>query len=313
MKEPVWEVSPGALAALINGGQFVDADLITITLAGGNGILRFTSADVNVTYPSGPTWDSRGVRLDPETGRQRGHWTRGLDLDQWVAIVMPRLSDPVTGAAFPDQINGVPWIQGARQGALDAADFQVDRAYLAAWPQPYQATVTPVGILTIFAGRVAEVDTTDVRAIINVNDYRELLTLQMPRNLFQAGCRHTLFGAGCGLTAGDFDVAGTAIGGTTRASIKSAPLVAPGSGTFMLGRIRFLTGANAGFSRTITQWSPSAAGTFGVLNPFPYEIIAGDTFAAYPGCDKSQAACTAFGNLVNFGGAPFIPAPETAI
>jgi hypothetical protein len=40
----------------------------------------------------------------------------------------------------------------------------------------------------------------------------------------------------------------------------------------------------------------------------------GDTFTAYPGCDKTQNTCTSkFNNLVNFGGFPYVPVPEAAI
>jgi hypothetical protein len=39
----------------------------------------------------------------------------------------------------------------------------------------------------------------------------------------------------------------------------------------------------------------------------------GDTFIAYPGCDKTQSTCSGkFSNLVNFGGSPYIPVPETS-
>lgn len=312
MKTAASEVSPGALAALINTGQFVYATLYTITLAGGAGTLRFTGADMDILVGA-TTWDSRGVRVDPDGSRQKASWKRGLDMDTWLVVVLPRLVDPVTLATFPDLIGSMPWAQAARQGALSGADVQVDRAYFASWPQPYQAVASPVGTLTIFAGVVAEVDVSDTAVAITVNDYRKLLGKQMPAALYQAGCKWTLYDTGCTLIETNFDTFGTLIGGSTRSVLQSAPLVALGSGTFQLGKIKMTSGPNSNFTRTVIRWSASAPGTFNLLNPLPYDVTAGQTFTAFAGCDKTQAACTAFGNLANFRGTPFIPSPELAI
>lgn len=310
MKTPVWEQSAGALVALINTGQFVYAHIYTVTLAGGAGVLRFTDADLNITDTTN-TWDSRGIRVDLETSRTLAHWKRGLDVDTWLLALLPRVVDEITGAAFPDKINGVPYVQAVAGGAFDGADIVVDRAYFSAWPQPYQLTNTPVGILRIFVGLPAEIDLTDTQIIVTINDYRDLLNTKMPRNVFQAGCGHTLYDSGCTLVAATFAKNGTAIGGTTRKSIKSVPIVPGGSGTFVLGKLTMTSGLNATFSRTVKQWS--SAGGFDLLNPFPFDVVAGDTFQAFPGCDKTQATCNAFANILNYGGEPFIPAAETAM
>lgn len=307
MKEPIWEQSAGALADLINTGSFVYANLYTITLADGAGVIRLAAADFNITDTTN-TWDSRSVRVDANDTRATGHWRRGLDVDTWLATFMPRVVDPVTGALFPDQINGTPWNAAARQGALDGADIQVDRAYFAAWPTPYRAIGTPVGIITIFAGQAAEVDVSDAKVIVTINDYRYLLGTKMPRFVYQASCRHTLYDAGCTLNPASFGVATMAIGGTTRAVLKSNVAAPPGSGTYTLGKVKMTSGQNSGFSRTVTQWVP---GSFLLLNPFPFEVLPGDTFTAYAGCDRTMATCTAFANLVNFGGEPFIPDSST--
>lgn len=312
MKEAIWETSPGALADLINGGSFVYCHLYTLGLAAGAGAIRITDADLSVTNGV-YTWDGRGVRIDRERSRTLAHWKRGLDVDNWLLVVLPRTTDEVTGDAFPDAINGVPWVQAARQGALDGADVQVDRAYFEAWPSTYQLVAEPVGILTMFAGTPAEVDCGDNLVAVTLNDYRELLNIKMPRHVYQAGCRHTLFDAGCTLGSGAFAVAGTAIGGTTRSVIQAAPMGAPGSGTFQLGKLQMVSGLNSGFSRTIMTWSSSAPGQFTLLNPLPFDVMSGDQFVAYPGCDKTVDTCTLFGNIDNYGGQPGIPQAETAI
>lgn len=308
MKTPIYETEPGALATLLNGRQFVQCQLHTVVLAGGLGTLRFTDADVDVSF-GGNTWSSGGVHVDQEASRQSAHWKKGLDVDNWLVVILPRAVDPFTGEAYPDKIGAVPWSQAARGGALFGADWQVDRAYLAAWPNPPQ-TVSPVGVLTIFAGQPAEVDVGDLVVAVTLEDYRGLLTTKIPLNVYQAGCRHTLFDAGCGLSAAAFAANGSCLGGSTSAAIKSSLPAPAGSGTYQLGKIVMTGGLNAGFSRFVRSWEP---GSFSLLRPLPFPVVPGDTFTAYPGCNKDIASCTAFSNLVNYGGEPFIPAAETAL
>lgn len=63
----------------------------------------------------------------------------------------------------------------------------------------------------------------------------------------------------------------------------------------------------------VTAARASGAGTIVLAQPLPYPPAAGDAFVAYPGCDKSQRTCQMkFDNLRNFGGFPYVPAPETA-
>lgn len=311
-----------ALVALFNnfiaglGGMHV-ARLYTITMAGG-GQIRFTDADFDIKGNStsalvnGFTYSSGGVRVDQSASKTQAHFKVGTDTDSWTLVLMPRPFDLVTGAAFPDTIGGVPWIQAAQGGALDAADFQVDEAYFSAvpkWPVP-PAGVSPVGCRTIFAGTVGEVDTTNTVAVLTVNDYRSLFTIQMPLHFYQAQCRHTLFDNGCQLSAASFAINGSAAAGSTQAKIVGAGLPRPqGSGTYALGRLVMTSGLNNTYQRTIKSWDGSF--TLSLLNPLPFAVSPGDTFTVYPGCDKLFTTCGAFGNQINYGGQPFIPPPET--
>jgi len=288
---------------------FVYATCYTITLFDGSTTLRFTDANVDVLYSS-VTYSSKGVQVDSRGSKAQAHWKRGLDVDQWVVVVAPRNVDPVSGAAYPDTILGQPWIAAARQGALDAADVQIDRAYFAAWPQPYVPVVTPVGLITVFAGRIAEVDTSDSVVVLTINDYRELLSQKMPRNVFLSQCRHTLYDAGCTLVPASFKISFTCLAGSGQNSLMAAATAPPGSATFTLGKITMTSGANSGFSRTVQQWS---AGTFRLLNPLPFAVNVGDTFDAFAGCNKLLSTCNLFANQANFGGEPYIPQAETAV
>ncbi len=298
------------LETLLESGEFAQCELYSITLFSGD-VLRLTNAQVDVAW-DGNLYSSRGARVDKEGSRSTAHWKIGLDVDTWTFIVMPRLRDEITGEAYPDKINGTPWVAAARSGALAGAEVLVERAYFDQAPTfPLPATgAVPVGVLTLFVGLVGEVDPTDTMVTVNVLDYRSLLSTHLPRNFFRASCRHTLFDAGCGLVASAFKTTGVVGAGSSGASLISTIGAPPGSGTYALGRVVMTSGLNNTFSRTVRSWNGV---TLGLLMPFPYPMTAGDTFDAYPGCDKSRAQCVAFGNEVNYGGQPFIPAPETAI
>lgn len=320
-----------ALIGLFNNfitgiGGFHVARLYTITCFGGLQI-RFTDADfdINASVTIGNVvqpfarYSSGGIGVDQKESKTQAHFKVGTDTDTWVLVVMPRPVDLVTGASFPDTIGSVPWLQAASGGALDAADFQVDEAYfssLPTWPIGPNG-VNPVGCRTIFAGTVAEVDTTNTIAVLTVNDYRSLFTLQMPLNFYQAQCRHTLFNVGCNasgnMNAASFGINGQALVGSTKSVIIGSGLPAPlGSGTYTLGRIVFTGGLNATFQRTIKSWDGSF--TMALLNPLPFAVGPGDLFTVFPGCDKTFATCQRFQPptaFTSFGGQPNIPPPET--
>lgn len=316
---------PPALADLYAAGPqtlFVWR-LYTITLFGG-GVLRFADSDFDIlgvspsTVVNGFVYPSSTVRIDAKQSKTQAHWKVGLDVDQYTLVMMPRPFDLVTGAAFPDQIGNVPWLQAASGGALDGADFQVDEAYfgsLPLWPMP-PGGAAPVGCKTIFRGVIAEVDVTNSVAVLTVNDYRYLFSISMPLHFFTAQCRHMLFDPGCNadgnMTPANFVRTGVVGAGSTQASIIGVRLAAPpsnpGSGTYALGRIVMTSGLNNTFARTITAWD--GANTLSLINPMPFAVAAGDTFAIYPGCNKLFTTCGAFANSQNFGGFPFIPPPE---
>lgn len=315
MKPAKYETSAGALAAYLaskpQAASF--ADLYTFDLVGdynGGAPLLYATSDVDVVVPYGSpiTYSSRAIYFDQLTNKAYGHWKVGLDTDTWQVIAAPS-----PNAA----IGSVPWLQALRAGVLDGATVAVDRAFFdtRSGGMPQGATsISPLGVVNVFTGRVAEVDLGRSNAVISINSHLELLDVNMPRNLYQAACRWALFSTGCTLTAAAFAVNGTiastVAGGTNPISVTvSTP---GGSGTYALGRIVMTSGLNAGYSRQIVSWTQGSPASLKLRAPFPFTLTSGDTFTAYPGCDKQFGTCGAFNNTLHFGGMPFIPAPETA-
>lgn len=318
---PVAPYTINDVIALIDGGQFLDVDLYTIALASG-GVIRLTTASVDITDGVN-TWSSRGPHVDIERSKAVAHWKTGLDSDTWVVTFLVPPTDVVTGADFPDRIGNVPWVQAANSGVFDDADVQVDRAYFAVGDLRYPFNGIKAkfrGRLTIFAGAVSITDTATAMVVMTIGDYRERLTIGMPRHSYQAGCRHTLFDVACNNAGSNprasFKVNGVVGAGSTQAIIVAPALAAPGaSGTYVLGTIIMKSGLNTGFQRTVTDWDHV---NLPLLWPLPFDVVAGDTFEAYPGCDFQFTTCGKFGlapngNQDNFGGQPDIPDPATAL
>ncbi|HUK60236.1 MAG TPA: DUF2163 domain-containing protein [Stellaceae bacterium] len=312
MKTPWYEVSAGATAALLATRAFVDVDCYTFRLAGAFGgvsELFYSAGPVDVSA-AGTLWTARGPTFDQAKAKARAHYKAGLDVDTWQVVVAPRLVDPLSGTPFPDAIGSQPWLAAAQAGALDNAEVQVDRAVAAAWPAP-GAALAPTGMVTVFYGTVGELDVGRSQAVITIYSHLKKLTNLLPRNLFQAGCVHTLFDQGCTLAAADFAMNGTVASSGPAANQFGSSIAAPaGSGNYALGRVVMTSGASEGYARTVRSWS---GGIFTLIAPFPFGISTGDSFTAYPGCDKSFGTCALFQNTANFGGCLSIPAPETAV
>lgn len=305
------KAASSALRTLIESGDFDAWECYTFALKGG-GTLLMSGAPFAIRSGA-TTWSGTGPITQENGGSSsasRAHWKVGTDVDTWQLTVAPRKIDSVTGAANPDKIGDQPFLAGARAGLLDAADTTIQRAYFDPatfiYPPPV-AGAAPIGFLTIFRGSVGDIEISDGQVIITILDYRQLLTALMPRNLFQAGCIHTLYDSGCKLSAAAFVKSGAVTSAVSRSLLTTSAPAPAGSGTYALGRIVMTSGENAGLVRTIQAWDGLSA--IQVSPPFPFLPAASDTALLYPGCDKTMVACTAFNNLTNFRGYPFIPPP----
>lgn len=280
---------PAAMNALLNSRQFLMADLYTITLADGT-VLRYTAAARDLTVLAN-VFSSVGPLLT----RGPTRIVIGLEVDTLEVNFL------VNSGVL---INGMPVAQFAAFGGFDGARLALWRTFM---PVSSWGDVS-AGYLIQFSGRTAELEPDRSKVKMNVHSDIELLNVMLPRNVYQAGCRHKLYSAGCTLSKAALTVSSAAASGSTQLVINSA--LAQAAGYFDLGVITFTSGANAGLSRTVKSYAP---GVHTLSFPFPSVPAIGDTFTSYPGCDKQKATCdTKFANLANFGGLPFIPAPETA-
>lgn len=277
------------ITLLTTSRQFVLADLYAFTLLSGT-ILRYAAADVDIIF-GGYTYSGRG----PLFTRGRTRVVIGVEVDTL---------DLTVAADDTHLVGSVPFLQAVLAGALDGAQVTLSRVFAGDWG------VTPAGAVVLFSGRVAESTVSRTEARLTVRSDLEILNTQMPRNLYQPGCGNTLFDAGCGLVKSAFAVNSAVAAGSTLVLINCA--LAEASGWYDLGTVTFTGGPNAGVSRSVKKYLP---GALTLSYPLPKQPTVGDTFTAYPGCDKQQATCASakFNNLTRFRGFPYIPEPEAAL
>lgn len=202
-----------------------------------------------------------------------------------------------------DLIDDLTWGAAAAGGELDGAVVRRDRFFAEDWFSPW------LGGAPLFVGRVGQITEIGRTTIkMKVKSYLVLADINMPRELTQPSCRNTVYDPRCKLVKATFGVSGAVGAGSGNSVINWAGALT----SFSLGTITMTSGPSVDYSRTIKQ----ATGSQLILtDPLPFEPGVGDTFLAYPGCDRTVATCSGslFNNLPNHNGFPFVPPPETAV
>jgi len=310
MRTPSWEKSPGALAELLNSELELGCiDLYTFTLPGGL-VLRWTSADQAITV-KGTTWS-----LGPGLRRSRTRLSVGIEVDSLEVTVFELPAD-LDSEERAMQLNGTPLLAYIARGGFEHARLELQRAFL---PAADMASLKPsiAGTLVWFTGRVATTQGDRTQQRLTVKSDTEQLDVMVPAEVYQPGCSNTLYDAACGVNRDAKIVNAVANTGSDATRTRFGHGLGQAAGYFDLGVVRFLTGLNAGQGRTVKRHTASTGGGAGneitVLQPFPFPIAPGDSFAIYPGCDKTQATCkNKFNNVIRFRGKPYVPAAETVM
>jgi hypothetical protein len=286
-----------ATLAILAAGQWVKFEFYKFVLPK-VGTFYFTDADASLTI-SGQTYLT-GLTITRSAFTQRvGLAVQSVDL-----TIQPQADNP--GA--PVTLAGGGFLSQCRAGAFDGGIITVSKGF---FNKPAAGTVLDVspGIVPWFQGVVDQIHVGRFSVDLTVNDIVQLLNVQMPRNILQSGCVHALFDAGCTLVKATFTTSGSISGGITANSFNTG--LTQANGYFDLGVITFTSGVLSGSSYAISTYL-NASGNVKAVAPWAALPTAGDTFTIVPGCDKSQATCSAkFSNLAHYRGAPYVPQPET--
>lgn len=280
-----------AFLSMLNSNQYLlKCDLYTITLANGT-VLRYTDGPQNINY-GGHTFLS-GLANNTVPGFKRGTIRLELGL-QAGSIEVDMLYNSGT------LLEGMTPGAFANAGGLDFATVQIDKLLTPDFND------TSRGVVNLFTGVVSDLKADGGRVAMTVSGQTIYLQSSFPRNYVLPQCNHALFDAGCTLLKTNFAV-NDAVDSATSTTVTAASLT-QASGYFALGSITFTSGALKGLTRFVKAFS---GGVLTLLYPLPSLPAAGDTFTAYPGCDKLQNTCsTKFDNLPHFRGYPYAPTPE---
>lgn len=292
---PVKTISAGLKALLTSNKTILREELLTITLGNGTA-LYYTSGQQNLAY-NGHTFLAPNQGVNP--GWKRGSITTKLGMDVQT-LELTLLGGPAT------MIGSITLQAFAEGGGFDGAIVEVDCLPMETWG------VTANGTYNLWTGVVGEVKPDRTKVEIEVQSMMRVLQGSFPRNYFQPTCNHTLFDAGCTLSKAAFAVAGiVAAGSWTTAQFGSN--LTQANDYFDLGWVAWTSGQNDGLVRTVKTYTQSG-GNILLIDPLPYVPQSGDTFTAYPGCDKTQTTCTnKFNNLAHFRGFPYMPVPTTLV
>lgn len=182
-----------------------------------------------------------------------------------------------------------------------------DGAYVEAWLVPWDGNESPKLLLRGTFGPVEQGET-GFRVEL-LGDGTKLMQTPLVK-LLQPGCRWQFGDAFCGKALGPLTVTGAVDSASGQRSFVDAAR-AETAGYFTRGRVTFTTGDNAGISAEIKEHS--SGGSFELWPRLPFPVSIGDQYSMVPGCTNLKAAdggtngCTAWGQLVRYGGFPRVP------
>lgn len=162
----------------------------------------------------------------------------------------------------------------------------------------YRMHRTDAEVLTWWRGRVAGVRFAGGEATITAEPLATSLKRIGLRRPAQRQCPHALYDVGCNLTAAVFAETGNLVS-HTGANVVSGIFAGHANGWWLGGKIDF-----DGVLRFIIGHASDTLTLSSAVPGLPQSAA----FTVYPGCDHTPGTCdTKFGNIANYGGAPWFP------
>jgi uncharacterized phage protein (TIGR02218 family) len=159
------------------------------------------------------------------------------------------------------------------------------------------------GTLHLKTGWLGEVTLRDGVFVVEVRGFSAALQ-QTIGEVYTHTCRAQLGDARCQKSLTSFTVSGTVEAVESPYAFSDSDREED-SDYFAYGTVTFTSGANAGLSMEIRDFSN---GRFGLFLPMPHAVEADDSYTAIAGCDKRFDTCVSrFNNAVNFRGEPHVP------
>lgn len=303
-------ISSTLLAYLQTVTETYRADLLTLVLPNQQTIYAAMGVSDDVTW-NGVTYAASASGVwTRSTQTSKADFSLGSNGLSLTVVALDSVLVPGTATAM---------MAVAQAGFFDNAQVTIDTVYM-----PIGQWNTIVGWMRLHAGTI--VSATKLgrsKASFDVRDWLYLLNLKVPTKVIQPSCPHTLFDHGCTLIQSNYGAANNVSGSSTQTTlvpVSTWPTTAPNGQNpqaakyFTQGKIQWTSGQNAQLWSSVAAYPGGAMGALTLSAAPPFPVAAGDSFIAYPGCDKSEGTCVSkFNNVLHFGGMPFVPVPERAI
>ncbi len=281
------QVTPELREYLHTRTEFFMCDLYEITLQSGL-TFRYASYDMDITLPTGGVFSCKG----PEFKRDRIKLTSTIEVDKMNVTV---------GIDPSDTINDIPMMHIAHNGGFDEATFSLLRCFM-------DTPGVVVGAVEMFTGYVDVKDGGGLSMKWEVKSGMQRLNVDYPLRKYYPTCPFSLYDAGCGLSLEAVITTGT-VTGVIGQQIFSTNLVFADE-HYDQGGIEWLDGPLAGATAPIKN-SFGENGKFVMLFPLESAPVVGNTFRAYPGCEKTPATCkNKFNNFLRNRATPYVPLKE---
>lgn len=183
---------------------------------------------------------------------------------------------------------------------------------------PTSLTAQPLQYLPLLANaRIGKIEKDNIRFIADVTG-RSYYLNQKIGDLTSRTCRHNLGDTKCGVNLASYTRAYT-ISSIADRSITVTDMGNPpvqANNYYANGLIVMTSGINLGRQLEVSGYqlgtgNPATSATFVLYEPPFISLSIGDTFNAIAGCSKDLNTCSSkFGNVINFGGEPFVPGTD---
>lgn len=265
-------------------------DLYTLELASGL-VFRYANYDMEITLSSGEHFTSRG----PIFSRSKVSLNSKITVDKMNVTMTINSSDTIGGS---------PMLLAANNGGFDCSRLSLHKCFMS-------APGVVVGTVKLFSGDI-EIDSGGgLNLQLEVKSIAQRLNVEYPLRKYYPTCPYTLYSVGCGLNINNFMSYGTITGIAADYYLFNTNVSLP-DGYLENGGIEFTSGVLTGVSAPI-KYSKSN-GQITLLIPCSVSPAAGDTFRAYPGCNKTVQICESkFNNRSRNRSTPYIPLKETII
>lgn len=284
------QITTELLNFLNNGKHVYKCDLYTLELASGL-VFRYANYDMDITIPTGEHFTHKG----PIFSRSKVSLNSKITVDKMTVTMTVDSSDT---------IGGTPMLPAANNGGFDCSQLSLYKCFMS-------SPGVVVGIIKMFSGDI-EIDSGGgLNLKMEVKSIAQRLDVEYPLRKYYPTCPYTLYSAGCGLDIKNFIKTGTITGIAADYYLFNTDLKLS-DGYLEDGGIEFTSGVLTGLSSPIKY--SSSNGQITLLIPCSQSPAAGDTFRAYPGCNKTVDICTnKFNNRSRNRSTPYIPLKETIV